>query len=172
MGESWFYLKAKFPDERSAARAEIIARAVLKELAEFHDAWQKIRNEGDIPVRKRHEMLLKKHPLVAEFISLPEPVDGDAPMNYLAGECEMRADFDLWRDENTMYLQCNVWHLGSWDNIADFFYRLGAARAGWLNEEWVEDYFELIEMLGRVLPPPKEKLPDEKLDALAVALSV
>jgi len=172
MGESWFYLKAEFPDERSAARAEKIAKAVLKELAEFHDDWQKIRKERSIPVKKRHEELLKKHPLVAELIKLPESPDDDDAMNYLAGECEMRGDFDLWREGSTIYLQCIVWHLGTWNNIADFFYKLGASWAGWLNEEWVENYFELIEIIGRVLPPLKERLPDDRLDALAVALSV
>jgi len=172
MGESWFYLKAKFPDERSAARAEKIARAVLKELAEFHDDWQKIRKERSIPVKKRHEELLKKHPLVAELIKLPEPPDDDDAMNYLAGECEMHKDFDLEREENTIYLQCLVWHLASWDNVAEFFYKLGASWVGWLNEEWLEDCFALIETIGRILPPPKERLPDDRLDALAVALSV
>jgi len=77
VGEATFYLKARFGSEDEAKLAVKIAKYVLDDLAEFHDEWQRIRNEIEIPVKERDRILKEKHPLAAKLIELPEPKDED-----------------------------------------------------------------------------------------------
>jgi len=120
VGEATFYLKARFGSGDEAKLAVKIAKHVLDDLAEFHDDWQRIRNETEIPVKERHEMIKKMHPLVAKLIELPEPKGSDVCMNYLAGKCEMHKGYELYSSGEWVCLSCICWHLASWDNIEEF----------------------------------------------------
>jgi hypothetical protein len=144
MGEATFYLLAEFETKEDAKEAEEFARIVFDELAEFQEEWQIIRDIQDKPTKLRHKMLLKKFPLVAKYISLPEPPDDDLPMNYLAGHCEISKNYCLEADGRYVRLSDTVWHFADWDNIAEFFYRLGAKRVVWESDEYF-DFFELLE---------------------------
>jgi hypothetical protein len=144
MGEATFYLLAKFESIEDAKFAEDFARIVLEELSNFQDEWQKIRKNEQISPIERHKILLKKFPLVKKYIRLPKPPKEDLPMNYLAGACEITNHFDLYSQGKLVKLSDYVWHLASWNNISEFFYRLGARKVIWESDEYV-DIFELLE---------------------------
>jgi len=135
VGEATFYLKARFGSEDEAKLAVKIAKYVLDDLAEFHDDWQRIRSETEIPVKGRDRILKEKHPLVAKLIELPEPRSNDVCMNYLAGRCEMHKGYELYNNGEWIYLSCICWHLASWDNIEKLFIKLGAIEVGWISDE-------------------------------------
>ena len=157
MGEATFYLLAEFKSEEDAEFAEDFARIVLNELSKFFDEWQKIRQKQTISPIERHKMLLKKFPLVAKYIKLPKPSEGDTSMNYLAGECEITNYMNLYSEGNLVKLSDCVWHLASWDNISEFFYRLGARKVVWNSDENL-DFFELLQERIENIPEVKKKI--------------
>ncbi len=149
MGEATFYLKAKFKSEREAELAVKVAKPVLDDLAAFHEDWQTIRYHNNIPVNERHELLLKKHPLVAKFVELPEPEpepedDDDVNMNYLAGKCEMHGYYEIYSDGEWVRLSCECWHLATWDNIEKFFAEIGAVEVGWISDEHIDPFDAIL----------------------------
>ena len=143
MGEATYYLIAEFETEEEAELAEARARVVLDDLVEFENDWQKIRGDSERPEKERHNKLLKKHPLVDNFIRLPDIDKNDPNMNYLAGKCEMNDDYAMHLIGTGIHLSCTVWHFATWNNIENFFFRLGAGRAGWFSDESM-DPFELV----------------------------
>jgi len=169
MGDATYCLLAEFSSEEEAEFAEKIARLVLEQLASFNEEWQKIRHETGKSVIKRHKYLLRKYPLVRNFIRLPKPVSDDSFMNYLAGECEMNRDFELYRDERYIKLSCCVWHLASWDNIAEFFYRIGAIRVTWESDESIDPWMLLELRLEKEPIRTVERIPREELEVIAIA---
>jgi len=144
MGEATYYLIAVFDTEEEAELAGMRARVTLDDLVKFEDDWQNIRGGQKRAVEERHEELLKKHPLVAKFIELPDIKEGDSNMNYLAGKCEMNEEYNMHQIGTGVHLSCTVWHFATWDNIENFFFRLGAEKAGWFSDEHI-DPFELLE---------------------------
>jgi len=144
MGEATYYLLAEFETEEDAKEAGEFAGLVFEELFKFQNEWQKIRDDRRFSVEERHKMLLKKFPLVAKYIRLPRPCRDDPNMNYLAGHCEISDCYSLYIQGKYLKLVDEVWHLASWDNIAEFFCRLGAKRVVWESDEYF-DYFELLE---------------------------
>lgn len=144
MGEATYYLIAEFETEGEAELAEMRARVTLDDLVDFENDWQKIRRYQEETVKERHDELLKKHLLVAKFIKLPDIKEGDSNMNYLAGKCEMNEYYHMHLIGTGIHLSCTVWHLASWDNIENFFFQLGADKAGWFSDESI-DPFELLE---------------------------
>lgn len=161
MGEATYYLIAKFETEEEAELAEARARVVFDDLVEFENDWQKIRGDSERPVKERHGELLKEHPLVAKFIKLPDIVETDPNMNYLAGKCEMNEYYVMHRNGTAIYLSCTVWHIATWDNIENFFFQLGAEEAGWLSDEYIDPF----EMVGGQLhdSPNTRKFSEETL---------
>jgi hypothetical protein len=144
MGEATYYLLAEFETSEDAKEVEEFARIVFEELSRFQDEWQTIRNTQGKSAKERHKILLKEFPLVAKYISLPEPPDDDPPMNYLAGYCEINDNYYLQSDGRYLRLSDEVWHFADWSNIAEFFYKLGAKRVVWESDEYF-DFFELLE---------------------------
>jgi len=138
LGEATFYLKAEFPDEEAAEKALGVIKEILQDVADCWEEWQEIRDELDKSVKERHERLMSNHPLAARFLRLPEPDESDEFMNYLAGYLEITHDFELFRKGNVLFLYDTVWHLGSWDNIAELFAKFGAKRVGWISDEWID----------------------------------
>lgn len=161
MGEATYYLIAEFETEEEAELAEARARVVLDDVVKFENDWQKIRGYTDRPVKERHDELLKKHPLVAKFIELPNIDETDVNMNYLAGRCEMNEYYEMRRNGEAVYLSCTVWHIATWDNIEDLFFRLGANEAGWISDEYIDPF----EMVGEQLHEPQNtrNIPEETL---------
>ena len=144
MGEATYYLIAEFETEEEAELAEARARVVLDDIVEFENDWQEIRNNVKDPCLERHVKLQEEHPLVDKFIELPDIDGNDINMNYLAGKCEMNEYYEMHLIGTGIHLSCTVWHLASWGNIEDFFFRLGAEKAGWFSDEHI-DPFELLE---------------------------
>lgn len=159
MGEATFYLKAEFENEHDANQAYTIAQKVFEDLMNFQNDWQKIRD--GTPVIDMHNKLLKDHKLVALFISLPEPKEDDRGMNYLAGNCEMPEDFELKIAENEIYLSAYVWHLATWDNIQEFFFKLGAIRCGWVSDEYLDPWENVENAMAKF--PSVKKFDEEML---------
>jgi len=174
MGEATYYLIAQFESDENAKFAEDFARVVFKELSKFSDEWQKIRsNQNKSPIQ-RHRILLKKFPLVRRYISLPKPPKEDVCMNYLAGQCEITNNFNLYSERNSVRLSDYVWHLASWDNISEFFYRLGARKVIWRSEEYF-DYFDLLEEGLKDMPEVRKKVRQfskDEIEKILLALKI
>ena len=168
MGEAGYYLIAVFDDEKSAETAMNYAKYILMDLAKFEEDWQNIRMNRAMPVKERHKMLLKKHPLTAKYIKLPRPVESDRSMNYLAGECEMDKDFELEREGNQIRLYAYVWHMASWDNVRDLFYKLGAKVVDWMSDEYVDIFDILEDEISDTVKPPDapEPLTEKEMEKL------
>jgi len=143
MGEASYYLLATFNSKEKAHKAYLCAKVILKDLAEFQKDWQKIRNKKGT-AKEKFQKLLKRHPLVAKFVDLPEPPENDPAMNFLAGHCEITKEMELRYEGKQIKLFDVVWHCADWDNIGRLFYKLGASRVAWVSEEAI-DPFELLE---------------------------
>ncbi|MEM2619205.1 MAG: hypothetical protein QXR87_06960 [Candidatus Hadarchaeales archaeon] len=157
MGVARYYLLATFRSEREAHRAYLCAKAVLADLAEFYDDWQKVRHEKGT-AQERFRRLLRRHPLVAKFVELPKPPKNDPAMNFLAGHCEITQGMTMELHEHEIWLTDMVWHCASWRNIARLFYQLGAVRVAWMSEE----DFDPWELLSERYEEKKvDKLPDK-----------
>lgn len=160
MGEATYYLSATFASEREARRAYLCAKAVLADLAEFHDDWQELRDESGT-AEERFRRLLRRHYFVRKFVELPKPPEDDPAMNFLAGHCEISRWMQMELEGEEIRLTDTVWHGASWSNIARLFYRLGAVRVAWMSEE----DFDPWELLDRGYEEKKvEKLPDEVIE--------
>jgi hypothetical protein len=162
MGEATYYLMAEFGSEEEAERAARYAAPILREMAEFNDAWQEIRHERDRPVAERHEALLSRFPLVRRFVRLPGPREDDPNMNYLAGECEMGEDFQLVTMGSRVGLSCVVWHLASWDNVEEVFYGLGARKVYWTSDEYIDPWDLVGAYLDRMEVPERRPEPFDR----------
>ena len=167
MGESTFYLKAKFKSQEEACRAKEITELLLKDMISFGDDWQRIRGDHTKSTIRRHKILLEKHCLVKELLDLPLPPENDWNMNYLASECEMTEDYEIFKKDDTIYLSALVWHLASWDNLCRAFEKLGAIATGWISEEYA-DYWMCVEME----PAVSKKLPKDRFKKIEKFLVV
>ena len=178
MGEATYYLIAEFETEEEAELAEMRARVVLDDIVKFENDWQTIRGDSERPVKERHNELLNTHPLVAKFIKLPDIEENDVDidekdinMNYLADKCEMNDEYGMHLIGTGIHLSCMVWHIATWDNIEDFFFRLGAEKAGWFSDEYI-DPFELLESQLHDSPSTRKFLEEtlrSEIDTILVA---
>jgi len=147
MGEATFYLKAVFKDEETAKAVFEQFKPLLEDLVEAYEFWQ--RNRGKMPVRKLVKILSQRPSWVLVRNKAKVIEEDDKWLNFLAGELEMAPDFQLELEGNQILLSCYVWHLATWDGIADWL-RMQGGKAGWVSDEWFRDpsstdYFEAIE---------------------------
>lgn len=150
MGECTYYLAGRFESAEQAEATKPQLAAICKTLAEFQTAWQHIRGETETRTcAERREILKKQFPTLATMIdavpctTMQQYGRDDESMNCLAGAIpDMNDDPEVWTEDTELRMYCdNVWHLGSWDALANWLRALpGCTEAGWISEEDIDPH--------------------------------
>lgn len=163
MGQCYYYLRAVFPTKEDAEEALLLAKMVLKQHSELLEMLHNIRF-SEKPLKEKHQKLVDSFPLVVEFIGLPEPKEDDNVMTYLVMDLDdfNWNDCDIYLKGNEIHIQSYVWHLTTWDRIAEFFTKLGA-KVG-----WTKDGIGILKIEDIPLEYPPKKLDEKKLRKLKI----
>ncbi|MDF2457709.1 MAG: hypothetical protein K0S79_125 [Nitrospira sp.] len=144
MGEATFYLKAEYPTAEAATKAGEKLTALWKENAA--DWWQEHRGYEPEYFWPQFQ---ERFPVTTEYLKHFDRFGGDCN-NDLAGQlcfpgCDGAED-EVTIHENLVMARAFTWHLGDWNPLVAWLKGTGAQRAGWLSDEYADDYFSMIEM--------------------------
>lgn len=168
MGECNYYLVAMF-DNGEVARevAEILREYILPEMRKCYKCWQEIRNNTEIPARRRYGILKRKFDIL-KYLELDKLKcdNNDETMNFLSGKLSIGDDWSVKVLEvfgRYLVAVCSydVWHFADWTHLAKLVKKLGAKKVCWTNEEEfisrLDDLFVFMIFAADLIKDPKIK---------------
>lgn len=159
MGEANYYLKAQFPQDTNMVK---VGKEFEKFLLEGKEAYKWWQDNRYLPREKFWPLFAEKFPQMYDYLDGVEdhyfkgPVRGGDNNNGLAGLLDFIGDYDAPMDAfkievyhipELLHVGREVWHLANWEPFCAYIKRRwGAIRAGWMSDEYFDDYFSHVAM--------------------------
>ena len=143
MGEAVYYLRARWPDAKSAEEAYPAVGAFLEQMRELQDA----RDRLSVPeLWEKYGDVLCGLGLEPQDFGVLSIIRGSGEVNPPSADDTSRSLCIL--NETDICFAGTISHLASWDGLRTAMRELGAVSAGWLSEEDLtdDDFYSLVKL--------------------------